>query len=67
MSRLNAAPGRSVFIGDSLEHDIAGARNAGMMAVYLNRSGEVGMDESLCDLVVSDLRELCDLVVALEV
>ncbi|MCY3773465.1 MAG: HAD family hydrolase [Gemmatimonadetes bacterium] len=66
MSRLNAAPGRSVFIGDSLEHDIAGARNAGMMAVYLNRSGEAGMDESLCDLVVSDLRELSDRVIGLE-
>ncbi len=66
MSRLNASPGRSVFIGDSIEHDIAGARNVGMMTVYLNRSGEMGADESLCDLVVADLRELSDLVVALE-
>ncbi len=67
MSRLNAAPERSVFVGDSLEHDIVGARNAGMMTVFLNRNGVLEMDESLCDLVVSDLRELSDRVIGLEV
>ena len=66
MSRLNAAPDRSVFVGDSLEHDMAGARDAGMMTVYLNRSGASVVDESLCDLVVSDLRELADRVIGLE-
>lgn len=66
MSRLNASPGRSVFIGDSLEHDMAGARHAGMMTVLLNRSGEVDAEESLCDLVVSDMRELSDRVIGLE-
>ena len=67
MSRLNAAPGRSVFVGDSLEHDMVGARNVGMMTVYVNRSGVLDMEESLCDLVVSDLRELSDRVIGLEV
>ena len=63
LSRLNAAPGRSVFIGDSLEQDIAGARNAGMKTVYIKK-GEVEVaDDSLCDLIVSDLRELADLVI----
>lgn len=66
MSRLNAASDRSVFVGDSLEHDMVGARNAGMMTVYLNRSGASDVDESLCDLVVSDLRELSDRVINLE-
>ena len=66
MSRLNAAPERSVFVGDSLEHDMVGARNAGMMTVYLNRSGASDVDESLCDLVVSDLRELSDRVINLD-
>ena len=65
MHLLNAAPGRSVFVGDSMEHDIAGARDVGMMTVYLNRTGEAGADESLCDLVVSDLRELSGLVTSL--
>ena len=57
---------RSVFVGDSLEHDMVGARNAGMMTVYLNRSGASDVDEFLCDLVVSDLRELSDRVIDLD-
>ncbi len=66
MSRLDSTPDRSVFVGDSLEHDIVGARSVGMMTVYLKRSGDVDTGESLCDLVVSDMRELSDLVVSLE-
>lgn len=66
MSRLNAAPDRSVFVGDSLERDMVGARNAGMMTVYVNRTGVPDMEESLCDLIVSDLRALSDRVTGLE-
>lgn len=65
LSRLNAAPGRSVFVGDSMEHDIAGARKAGMMTVYIGTGEEEDADDALCDLVVSDLRELSDLVIGL--
>ena len=66
LSRLDAAPGQTVFVGDSMEHDIAGARKAGMMTVYI-RKGEVeDPDDALCDLVVSDLRELSDLVIGLD-
>ncbi|MCY4544287.1 MAG: HAD family hydrolase [Gemmatimonadetes bacterium] len=66
MSRLNAAPDRSVFVGDSLEHDMAGARKAGMMTVYIKRGGDEEAGESACDLIVSDLRELADLVIGLD-
>ena len=66
LSRLNAAPGRSVFVGDSLEHDIAGARSAGMMTVYIRKEEAEDPDDALCDLVVSDLRELSDLVIGLD-
>ena len=65
LSRLNAAPGRSVFVGDSMEHDIAGARYAGMMTVYIRKGKAEDTDDALCDLVVSDLRELSELVVGL--
>ena len=58
LSRLNTAPGQSVFVGDSMEHDIAGARNAGMMTVYIMKGEVEDPDDALCDLVVSDLREL---------
>ena len=66
LSRLNAAPGRSVFVGDSLEHDIAGARNAGMMTVYIKKGKAEDADHAVCDLVVSDLRELSDLVIGVD-
>lgn len=66
LSRLNAAPGRSVFVGDSMEHDMAGARNAGMMTVYIKKGKAEDADHAMCDLVVSDLRELSDLVIGLD-
>ncbi len=66
LSRLNAAPGRSVFVGDSMEHDIAGARKAGMMTVYIKKGEAEDPGNALCDLVVSDLRELSDLVIGLD-
>ncbi len=67
LSQLNAAPGRSVFVGDSMKHDIAGARNAGMMTVYIKKGKAEDADHAACDLVVSDLRELSDLVIGLGV
>ena len=66
LSRLNAAPGRSVFVGDSMEHDIAGARNAGMMTVYIRKGRTENAGDALCDLVVTDLRELSDRVIGLD-
>ncbi|MCY3712084.1 MAG: HAD family hydrolase [Gemmatimonadetes bacterium] len=66
LSRLNAAPGQSVFVGDSVEHDIAGARNAGMMTVYISKGKTEDVDDALCDLVVTDLRELSELVIGLD-
>ena len=66
LSRLNAAPDRSVFVGDSMEHDIAGARNAGMMTVYIRKGKAEDADDALCDLVVADLRELSDLVIGFD-
>ncbi len=66
LSRLNAAPDRSVFVGDSMEHDIAGARNAGMMTVYIRKGKAEDADDALCDLVVADLRELSDLVIGID-
>lgn len=66
LSRLNAAPGQTVFVGDSMEHDIAGAGKAGMMTVYIRKGEAEDPDDAMCDLVVSDLRELSDLVIGLD-
>ncbi|MCY3556042.1 MAG: HAD family hydrolase [Gemmatimonadetes bacterium] len=66
LSLLNAAPGQSVFVGDSMEHDMAGARNAGMMTVYIRKGEAEDPDDTLCDLVVPDLGELSGLVIGLD-
>jgi HAD superfamily hydrolase (TIGR01509 family) len=40
LRRLNAKPGEAVFVGDSPGDDVAGARNAGIDAAWLNVGGE---------------------------
>lgn len=39
LRRGGASPGETLFTGDSLEHDIAGATAAGIRAVWVNRQG----------------------------
>ncbi len=39
LALAHVAAGEALHVGDSLEHDIAGARAAGIAAVWLNRSG----------------------------
>jgi putative hydrolase of the HAD superfamily len=40
LGRLGVAAGDAVHVGDSLEHDVAGARASGCEAILLCRSGE---------------------------
>ena len=56
LDRLGVAPDGAVHVGDSLEHDVAGARAAGLEAVLVNRNGAVAPDgvrtvASLAELV----------------
>ena len=39
LAALGVAPGRAVMVGDSLERDVGGARNAGLRAILLDRAG----------------------------
>jgi putative hydrolase of the HAD superfamily len=39
MNLGDASPDEAVFIGDSPEHDMAGAQNAGILAIWMNTSG----------------------------
>ena len=50
---------RIVFVGDSMRRDIAGAKGAGLSAVWIGR-GREGLDDShpLPDWVIKDLRDL---------
>jgi putative hydrolase of the HAD superfamily len=57
LERIGAVPAQSVMVGDSLIHDIEGARQMGMRAVLVSRSGEaVG-----CPVDVPVIRSLRDL------
>jgi putative hydrolase of the HAD superfamily len=44
LDRLGAAPDGAVHVGDSLEHDVAGARAAGLEAVLVARNGVAAPD-----------------------
>ena len=39
LRRGGVDPAESVYVGDSWDADYVGARNAGMLAVWLNRAG----------------------------
>ena len=39
LKRAGAEPEETVFVGDSAEHDIAGAHASGLRSVWINRSG----------------------------
>jgi len=59
LRRLGATPDRSAFVGDSLEHDVAGARAISMRAIYYRGdSSSQGPLEPEPDLIISDLRDL---------
>lgn len=53
---LGTAAGGTVMVGDSEEHDIAGAHGAGMRAVLVSRSGR--HESTTADAVIAALREL---------
>ncbi len=56
---LRIAPDEAIFVGDSPQIDIAGAKRIGMGAIWLNRTGE-SLDESIPppDHIVRGLEEI---------
>ena len=61
LDRVGTSAADGVMVGDSLTHDIAGARQVGMAAVLLVRSGQA--PETLDDVpVIRTLAELPDLL-----
>ena len=59
LTQLGVAPEDALYIGDSVTHDIAGAKAAGMQAVLLSR---MPRDASAADYVVSSIAELHQLL-----
>lgn len=68
MAELDVAPGRSLFVGDRPEHDIAGANKAGMISVLMDPphlQREVG--ENKPDFTIETLSELLEILERLEI
>jgi FMN phosphatase YigB (HAD superfamily) len=57
--QMDLTPERTLYVGDSYAHDVAGARSAGLDAVLLDRKGDAR--EPDCD-VIADLWGLFDLL-----
>lgn len=51
-----------LHVGDSLENDVAGARNAGVHSVWLNREGEPNHTETRPDYEVASLAEIPEIL-----
>jgi len=62
LRRLGVEAGRAVFVGDSLEYDVAGARAAGMRSVHYCRDGSAAEGDPQPDMVIRDLRELLEIL-----
>ncbi|MDI3339705.1 MAG: HAD family hydrolase [Sphaerobacter sp.] len=56
-----AAPHEAVYVGDNPEHDVAGAQRAGLISVWVNRTGRDWPGGPPPDYVVGNLRELLPL------
>ena len=63
--RTGAEPEEILFVGDSLEDDIIGARNAGMNTVWYNPAGLIPQFSELRikpDAIIADLIEVIELL-----
>ncbi|MGH8046459.1 MAG: HAD family hydrolase [Chthoniobacterales bacterium] len=66
LAELGAAPSEAVMIGNSLERDIAGARNAGITSVWLKVAGSEEHADVEPDHTITALAQLPDLVARLD-
>jgi len=55
LEQMGVPPQRALYVGDSYDHDVVGARNAGLDAVLLDREGTAQSPD--CPLI-RDLRQL---------
>lgn len=63
LKELEIAPDHALYVGDSLKHDIQGARNAGLKSVWVNPQGfALGEDDPKPDVEIKELDELLEWV-----
>lgn len=63
LHRLGIAPRDAVMVGDNVETDIKGGKEAGLLSILVTKSNvKPSADLSQADLVVEDLEELCRMI-----
>lgn len=62
MKRSGATPSESLIIGDDLNADVMGARNAGWDAIWFNTRRNNTEEVTYSGCVISDLRELLEIL-----
>jgi len=60
LDQLGAAAEESAMVGDSLQHDIAGANATGLRSIWLNRTGRQPRSDVRPDMTVTALDELLE-------
>ena len=61
IEELNVDRSKIVFVGDSLEHDIAGAKAAGLSSVWINTGmSQINQSTPVPELIIKDLRDLIE-------
>lgn len=66
LASLDAESAHAVYVGDSLNWDVRGANNAGMISVWLNRTGARRLcDDPVPDAEIASLIELPELIAGL--
>jgi putative hydrolase of the HAD superfamily len=62
VARAGVTASDAMYIGDSPEHDIAGAQAAGLISVWINRRGRAWSGGPPADYEIVDLRQLLPLL-----
>jgi putative hydrolase of the HAD superfamily len=58
LEKLKLKPSEAVFVGDTVDADVKGGRDAGMKTVYIERRPQVGLEKTPPDQTVRNLSEL---------
>lgn len=61
IEELDVDRSKIVFVGDSLKHDIAGAKAVGLSSVWINQGiSQINRSTLVPELIIKDLRELIE-------
>jgi putative hydrolase of the HAD superfamily len=62
LEKLGVGPETAIMVGNSLKRDIAGAQQAGIKGIWVNRVGETAVGDIQPDAILTNFRDLPDLL-----